>query len=81
MSSACSRLFVFSHIVGWLAGTGCPGGMLVMGLSVRCHAPLWQCGIDEEQKQDDLSCWDTGTGRGDEKRKRKRTPVAGEDVR
>lgn len=50
---SCACLLVFSHIVGWLAETGSPGGRPVMGLSVRCRTPLWQCGIDEEQQQDE----------------------------
>lgn len=53
VSCARSRLFVVPRVVGWLAGTGRPGGRLVTGLSVRCHGPLWRRGIDEEQQQDD----------------------------
>lgn len=49
-SELCSCVCLFLYC--GLPGRGCPGGWPVMGLS-HCHTPLWQCGIDEEQQQDD----------------------------
>lgn len=41
-----------SHIMSWLAATGCPGGRPFIGLSVHCHRPLQLCAIDKEQHQE-----------------------------
>lgn len=63
--------------MGWLTGTGHPGGRRVTGLSVRCHMPLWQCAVDEEQQQEATGRvkvgGEIGTGtKEDENRKKKR---------